>query len=126
MVSAYARRFIDMYSISFIGNALLNKLMANVLSRMYEIFFTCFPKQRGQNRREHKGRIQEFLIDLTFYKNGIEERKLFKAKVEEIMNKVRNLRSNFLHYFFWPIYGTDVAYQLATYTYVEERIYNEE
>lgn len=126
MVSAYARRFIDMYSISFIGNALLNKLMTNVLSRIYEIFFTCFPQQRGQNIRDYKGRTQEFLINLKFYKIGIEESKLFKAKVEEIMNKAKNLQSNFLHYFIEFIYGTDVAYQLATYTYIEERIYDEQ
>jgi len=115
-----------MYSISFIGNALLNKLMTNVSSRIYEIFFTYFSQQRGQNIREYKDRIQEFLINLKFYKIGIEERKLFKAKVEEIMNKARSLQSNSLHYFFEVIHGTDVAYQLATYTYVEERIYDEQ
>ena len=115
-----------MYSISFIGNALLNKLMANVLSGIYEIFFTCFPQQRGQNIRDYKDRTQEFLINLKFYKIGIEESKLFKAKVEEIMNKARNLQLNFIYCFFESIYGTDVAYQLATYTYVKERIYDEQ
>ncbi len=125
-MSAYARRFIDMYSISFIGNALLNKLMTNVLSRIYEIFFTCFARQRGQNIRDYKGRTQEFLINLKNYKIGIEESKLFKAKAKEIMNKARNLQSNFFHCFFEFVYGTDVAYQLATYTYVEERVYDEQ
>ena len=43
MMSGYANRFIHMYSISFIDNTLLNKLMANVLPRSYEIFLTFFP-----------------------------------------------------------------------------------
>ena len=88
-MSGYASRFIDMYSISFIDNTLLNKLMANVLVRMYEIFFTCFLQQREQNIREYKGWLRKFLLNLKFYKVEVEERKLFKAKVEEIRNKVR-------------------------------------
>ena len=114
-----------MYSISFIGNALLNKLMTNVLSRIYEIFFTCFPLQRWQNRKGDKCRIQEFLLNVKPHKSGIEQRRLFRARVEEIMNKVRKVQSNFPHYFFGFIYGTDVAYQLATYTYVEEKFKGE-
>jgi len=105
-----------MYSISFIGNALLNKLLINVSSRICEIFFICFPQQRGQNIRDYKGRTQEFLINSKSYKSGI----------EEIMNKVRNLQSNSSHYFFEFVYGTDVAYQSGTYTYVKEKLYDEQ
>ena len=38
----YAIRFIDMYSISFLGNSLLNKLMLDVVFRVYESIFILF------------------------------------------------------------------------------------
>ncbi|MEW5802405.1 MAG: hypothetical protein AB1847_09910 [bacterium] len=40
--SEYAIRFIDMYSISFLCNVLLNKLMLKVVFRVYESVFIPF------------------------------------------------------------------------------------
>ena len=40
--SEYAIRFIDMYSISFLVNALLNKLMLDVVFKVYESIFILF------------------------------------------------------------------------------------
>ncbi|MEW6380533.1 MAG: hypothetical protein AB1611_13140 [bacterium] len=47
----YAIGFIVMYSISFLCNALLNKLMPKVVFRMYEsIFIPFFQKGNGPDR----------------------------------------------------------------------------
>jgi len=41
-LSKYAIEFIDMYSISFLGNALLNKLMLDMVFKVYASAFILF------------------------------------------------------------------------------------
>jgi hypothetical protein len=65
----YAMIFIDMYSVSFLDNVLLNKLMTKVVRRGCENTFTLFPRKGGEFGLETRGKSFNGKVEARYWSN---------------------------------------------------------
>jgi len=117
----YARRFIDMYLIASMDNALLNKIMINLRLRLYEIIFICFPglmKEEGEggkatlNYGEFLKKAVKGNTYIKFIQGGRKEEEERKIALGERFTAERFPSLSGV------IYGINVAYQKLAYTCV--------